>query len=95
MLEVLVISFCLYDFECNSLTKAYLEHNKHIKQNVKIGGKKAAKIVGKEVAVTTAIAYGALGRHKLRARLPYRFVAEWNFEPNTEKNVTLNWRYDF
>lgn len=92
---MLIISFCFAEVECNNLTKAYMSHNVQLKQNIKTGSKKAVKLTSKEFAFTTAVAYTAIGRHRLRARLPYRFIAEWKFEPETDKTVTLNWRYDF
>lgn len=94
MLEMLVLSFCLYDFECNNLTKAYLAHNKELKQNAKTFGKYVMR-TEPEAALFTVITYSSLGAEKLRLRVAPGTTLEWKFKKEEIKVVTLNWRYDF
>lgn len=95
MVEFFVLSMCLYELECNMNTKAYLAYRQDVRQGIKIAGKKAEKEAGKEVAILAAVSYTSLYRQKIRAKLPYNLVLEWNFKDRQEKRVDVSWRYDF
>lgn len=95
MLEMLVLFMCAKEVECTQMSKAYLAHNQQLRQSLKLGSKKATKLMGKEAALATAISYGSLVQKKLKVRLPYSIVAEWKFKDREPKEVSLGWRYDF
>ena len=95
MLEMFILTLCIQGYECNALTKAYLSHNKEVKIGLRSAGKRTEKVIGKEATFVTLVAYTAVGSKKLRLRLPYNTVAEWNFKQDEQKQVNLAWRYDF
>jgi len=94
MLEMLVLTFCLYDVECNQLTKAYLSHNVQVKRDAKQVGKYMYRNEP-EAALFAVLAYGSLGAKKFRVPVTKNATIEWKFKDDEPNIVTLNYRYDF
>ena len=90
-----VLLMCLHEYECTTVTKAYMQYNTTFRSEVKVGTKNVVKYTGREAALMTAITYGTLVKHELRAKLPFRFVVRHTFKPEEPRNTAISWRYDF
>lgn len=93
MIELLILSMCIGEMQCPTLTKAYLEYNDSVKKNIKFQGKRLERQMGKEIFVATGIAYSGLARNKIKARLMYKIVLEYDY--SSDERLQLSWRKDF
>lgn len=91
---MLVLTFCIYDYQCNNLTKAYLSHNQSIKQNAKQYGKYVLR-TNPETALLVVIGYSSLASEKFRFKVHKNVLLEWKFKQEEQKTVSLSYRYDF